>query len=147
MAPADNLRKRKTAADGNIPSKRVPAKTPEEYDNSKEKRDAQGVDLEPNIWVVAWLALSFISFIVAIFYYKIDNRNHGPVAAYINQNYPFVDRALNNYTKKIPNHIFYFHTITTFFNLLYKNIQSKPTKQQSPPLKYINFLNHIIFHP
>ncbi|PPJ52328.1 hypothetical protein CBER1_10228 [Cercospora berteroae] len=97
MAPADNLRKRKTAADGNIPSKRVPAKTPEEYDNSKEKRHAHGVDLEPNIWVVAWLALSFISFIVAIFYYKIDNRNHGPVAAYINQNYPFVDRALNNY--------------------------------------------------
>ncbi|KAM3418024.1 hypothetical protein BST61_g6234 [Cercospora zeina] len=97
MAPADNLRKRKTAADGNIPSKRVPAKTPEEYDNSKGRRDAQGPNLEPNIWVVAWLSLTFIGFIVAIFYYKVDNRSHGPFAAYVNKNYPLVDRTLNNY--------------------------------------------------
>ncbi|KAI5361390.1 Putative cytochrome b5-like heme/steroid binding domain-containing protein [Septoria linicola] len=96
MAPADNLRQRKPAQDG-IPSKRVPANTPEDYDNSKEKRSQQGPNLEPDFWVVAWLAITFITAIVALFYYKVDNRNHGPFAAYINDKFPLIDRSLNNY--------------------------------------------------
>ncbi|EME40024.1 hypothetical protein DOTSEDRAFT_74781 [Dothistroma septosporum NZE10] len=69
-------------------------------DKSKNKLKAKlsegpGPNLEPNIRVVGSMAFVFIALIVAIFYYKVDNRENGPFATWVNLNYPIVERTLN----------------------------------------------------
>lgn len=96
MASADSLRQRKPVE--GVTSNGKPTNTPrEEEDDSKRKRAESDPDLEPNIWVLIWMIVVFMTGISLTFYYKFDNRNQGPFAAYINEKFPVVDRTLNNY--------------------------------------------------
>lgn len=72
----------------------------EEADKSKNKprsklSEGPGPDLEPNIRVVGSMAFVFIALIVAVFYYKVDNRENGPFAGWVNTNAPIIERTLN----------------------------------------------------
>lgn len=84
---ADNLRSRKKP-------QQQPQEKRQEEDRSKSKRD-EGPDLEPNLYVILTLIAAIALLSGSFLYYKIDNRDHGPFASWVNTKYPAIDRALN----------------------------------------------------
>ncbi|KJX99885.1 hypothetical protein TI39_contig348g00024 [Zymoseptoria brevis] len=90
--PAE-LRSRKPAAAAPSPVQ------PEEKEKPKTLKKKQPgpptVDLEPNIFVILGMIVVFFTGLFLLVYYKIDNRDQGPVANWVNAKFPFVERALN----------------------------------------------------
>lgn len=73
---ASSLRERKKAGG---------QKAAPETEDTKKDED-QTPDLEPNLYVAATIMLVFAFFVGLILYYKVDQRNNGPFAAFINNN-------------------------------------------------------------
>lgn len=82
------LRERKPAA------KQADAVSTPEYEKSKSK-PYQEPDLQPNVFVMIGMIAAFFTALGGLVYYKVDNREHGPFANWVNDNYPIIDRALN----------------------------------------------------
>lgn len=82
------LRERKPAPKQAEVSRKV------EFEKSKEKPH-QEIDLQPNVFVMIGMIAAFFAALGGLVYYKVDNREHGPFAAWVNSNYPIIDRALN----------------------------------------------------
>jgi hypothetical protein len=57
---------------------------PEAEDTKKD--EDQTPDLEPNLFVAISIMLVFAFFVGLLLYYKLDRRNNGPFAAFINSN-------------------------------------------------------------
>lgn len=74
--------------------KKAEASPEAEYEKSKIKRD-EGPDLQPNVFVMIGMITTFFAALGVLVYYKVDNREHGPFAAWVNTNLPSVDRVLN----------------------------------------------------
>ena len=74
---ASQLRERKKGA-----SKQAPLK---EEDTKKD--DYQPPDLEPNLYVAISIMLIFGLIVGAMLYYKVDQSNNGPFAAFVNNNF------------------------------------------------------------
>lgn len=73
---AGSLRERKKAA-GQQPAR--------EAEDTKKDED-QTPDLEPNLYVAISIMLVFALFVGLLLYYKVDQRNNGPFAAFFNTN-------------------------------------------------------------
>lgn len=82
------LRERRPAAK---PAETAPQ---DEWEKSKVRPDA-GPDLQPNVFVMIGMIAAFFAAVGGLVYYKVDNREHGPFAAWVNTNLPAVDRVLN----------------------------------------------------
>lgn len=72
------------------------------YEKSKDK-PYDGPDLQPNIFVMIAMIAAFFAALGGLVYYKVDNRDHGPFAAWVNTNVPVIDRALNRPLKLKPS--------------------------------------------
>ena len=53
-------------------------------EEDKKKDEYQPPDLEPNLYVAISIMLVFALIVGAILYYKVDQSNNGPFAAFIN---------------------------------------------------------------
>ncbi|CZT15270.1 uncharacterized protein RCC_01134 [Ramularia collo-cygni] len=82
------LRERKPAP------KQAQAPLRDEHEKSKSK-PYEEPDLQPNVFVMIGMIAAFFAALGGLVYYKIDNREHGPFANWVNTNYPIIDRALN----------------------------------------------------
>ncbi|SMY28837.1 unnamed protein product [Zymoseptoria tritici ST99CH_1A5] len=89
--PAE-LRSRKPAAAAPSP---VQLEEKEKPKTLKKQPGPPTVDLEPNIFVIFGMIVVFFTGLFLLVYYKIDNRDQGPVANWVNAKFPFVERALN----------------------------------------------------
>lgn len=79
---SSGLRERKKGTD----AKNEKTQTPEEEDTKKQQEELGPVDLEPDFKVVLALVLAFASLIGIFVYYKIDGRDNGPFATWVNTN-------------------------------------------------------------
>ncbi|SMR60380.1 unnamed protein product [Zymoseptoria tritici ST99CH_1E4] len=90
--PAE-LRSRKPAAAAPSPVQLEEKEKPKTL--KKKQPGPPTVDLEPNIFVIFGMIVVFFTGLFLLVYYKIDNRDQGPVANWVNAKFPFVERALN----------------------------------------------------
>lgn len=86
-----------------VPSPGDPEPSPQKQEEDRSKTKSKGgakrseapPDLEPNIWVVASLFIAFSVVVGTFIFYKVDNRDDGPFATWVNKKYPWIDETLN----------------------------------------------------
>ena len=59
--------------------------SPQEEEDTKKPQE-EPVDLEPNIYVAIGIMLLFAMVLGIFIYYKVDQRNNGPFASFVNDN-------------------------------------------------------------
>ena len=79
---SSELRERKKGASGRSEQ----PQTREEEDTKKSLADQGPVDLEPDIRVAGGIMVMFFVVLGIFVYYKIDNRDDGPFAVFVNKN-------------------------------------------------------------
>jgi predicted heme/steroid binding protein len=104
--PAE-LRSRKVAAAAPSPVQQQEREIEKPKTLKKKKPADDGpVDLEPNIFVMLGMIAAFFGALFVLIYYKIDNRDHGNFALWVNKQFPLIERTLNRPPSKANTPLF-----------------------------------------